>query len=126
LVPEKPTEVCHVKTQDFDIEMLVITARIKHYTIHNVLLDEGSGVNIITEELCRKLGYRKLEPAPFTIKMADQRKVTPLRILRDLRIEIGGFRYNITAIVMKMESKSGSYTMLLGRPWLKQANTRQD
>jgi len=81
LPPKRPIEVCHVKTQDFNIEMLVITARIKHYTIYNVLLDRGSRVNIITEELCQKLGYRKLKLTPFTIKMADQRKVTPLGII---------------------------------------------
>jgi len=83
LTLDKPTEVYHVKTQDFDIEMPVITTHIKHYTIHNVLLGRDSKVNIITEELYRKLGYRKLEPTPFTIKMANRRKVTPLGIIRD-------------------------------------------
>jgi hypothetical protein len=111
-------EANHVENQDYDMAMPVIAFRIKHFNIHNVLLDGGFGVNIITDKLCRKLEYNWIELAPFTIKMADQRKVSPLGIIRNLKFEIGRFTYNIMIIVIKVEP--------LGRPWLKQAKSQQD
>jgi hypothetical protein len=75
----------------------------------------------------RKLGIEKqLEVAPFTIKMADQRKVTPLGIIKNLKINIGGLTFKITVTVIKMENQENSYSMLLGRPWLKQARAKHD
>jgi hypothetical protein len=53
--------------------------------------------------------------------MADQRKVIPLGIIKNLKINIGGLTFKITVMVIKMENQENSYSMLLGRPWLKQA-----
>jgi hypothetical protein len=91
----------------------------KNRQIPNVLLDGGSGVNFITDTLMKKLGIEKqLEVAPFTIKMADQMKVTPLGVIKNLKINIGGLTFKITVTVIKMENQENNYSMLLGRPWL--------
>jgi hypothetical protein len=75
----------------------------------------------------RKLGIEKqLEVAPFTIKMADQRKVTSLRIIKNLKINIGRLTFKITVTVIKMENQKNIYSMLLGRPWLKQTRAKHD
>jgi hypothetical protein len=124
------TEVPHkylVSTKDFDEEMPMIAVWTKNRRIPNVLLDGGSGVNIITDTLMRKLGIEKqLEVAPFTIKMADQRKVTPLGIIKNLKINIGGLTFKITVTVIKMENQENNSSMVLGRPWLKQACAKHD
>ena len=106
--------------------MPMISVIAKNRRITDVLLDGGLGVNIISDHLRRKLDLQKLELAPFTIKMADQRRVTPLGIMRNFKIDIGGFKYFITATVIKMEHNDAGYSMLLGRPWLKQAEAHQD
>jgi hypothetical protein len=115
-------QIYFVATKDFDEEMPMISVWTKNRRIPNVLLDGGSGVNIITDTLMRKLGIvKQLEVAPFTIKMADQTKVTPLGIIKNLRIIIGWLTFKITVTVIKMENQENSYSMLLERPWLKQA-----
>ena len=62
----------------------MISVIVQNRKVPNVLIDGGSGVSIITDTLKRILGLNKIEPASFTIKMADQRKVMPKRIIRDV------------------------------------------
>ena len=74
-----------------------------------------------------KVGIEKqLEVAPFMIKMANQRKVMPLGIIKNLKIDIGGLTFKITVTVITMENQENIYSMLLGRPWLKQARAKHD
>ena len=44
----------------------------------NALLDGGSNVNILPEAKYHKLLNVTLHPAPFQVKMADQRRIQPL------------------------------------------------
>lgn len=67
-----------------------------------------------------------MEPAPFIIKMADQRKVMPKGIMRDVRLDVGGIMIRAMLIVIDMVSCEGNYSLLLGRPWLKQAQAQHD
>ena len=83
--------------------MPMIVVWTKNRQIPNILLDGGSGVNIITDTLMEKLGIEKqLEMAPFTMKMADQKKVTPLGIIKNLKINIRGLTFKITVMVIKI------------------------
>jgi hypothetical protein len=43
--------------------------------VRDVLLDGGSDVTIISESLRKKLGLKKPKPAPFIVKMVDQKNV---------------------------------------------------
>jgi hypothetical protein len=123
---EKPTSTYHVTTKAFDEEMPMISVIVKNRRVPNVLIDGGSGVNIITDTLRRKLGLTKIEPTPFTIKMADQRKVMPKGIIRDVRLDVGGIVIRTTLTVINMVSTEDSYSLLLGRPWLKEAQAQHD
>ena len=57
--------------------------------------------------------------------MADTRSVRPLRLLRKLSIVVGGHLFEISAVVLALES-SGTYPLLLGRPGLRSANIKQN
>lgn len=104
-----------VVTKDFDEKMPMIIVWTKNQRIPSVTLDGGMGVNIIMDMLIQKLGLeKKLEAMTFTIKMAYQRKVTPLGIIKNLNINIGRLTFKITMIVIKMENQDNSYSMLLG------------
>mgnify|MGYP002775619851 CR=1 FL=1 len=49
--------------------------------------------------------------------MAVTSTVRPLGLIRQLDIIIGGYTFQISAILLKLEAQ-GAYPLLLGRPWL--------
>ena len=83
----------------------------------NVLLDRVSSVNAFSEAMFRLLGLVEMEPAPFAVKMADQRRVHPLVLARHLHVCIAEFLYTIATVVLRMEDIQSAYPLLLGRPW---------
>ena len=52
-------------TEAIDKHMPVISISINKNIVDDVLLDGGSGINVITEEERRKLGLPKPSPTPF-------------------------------------------------------------
>ena len=54
--------------------VLIVNMRLNGTPIYGALLDGGSGVNILSTSLCAELGISKLKPAPFVVKMADERQ----------------------------------------------------
>ena len=90
---------------------------VKGNRLKNVLLDGGSGANVMSEELYKKLGGVKLQPSPFNLKMADQSKVHPLGIIQDLPITLSGLKYCINVVVIRVTSLRAT-PLLPGRPWL--------
>jgi hypothetical protein len=51
--------------------MAVIQIDIGKNTIDDVLLDGGSKINIIIEQLRLRLGFPKLKLAPYNLRMVD-------------------------------------------------------
>ena len=112
--------------QDVDFKVPTIKVEFDGRIFEEVLLDGGSGVNILPEIVYLSMAVQKLEPAPFQVKMADQRRLQPLGILKDQRITISGLHFIVNFVVLRMQAKEISYPMLLGRPWFKTAKVRQD
>ena len=52
----------------------------------NVLVDGGSGLNILPEHAKKKLGLSLTSPSPFIINLANQSRVVPLGMIKDCRI----------------------------------------
>jgi hypothetical protein len=50
----------------------------------------------------------------------------PLKIIRNLKIHIHGIPYIATFIVLKNRVVDFNYSMLLGKPWLKDAKVTHD
>jgi hypothetical protein len=111
---------------NFDEVMPVVQVCIGNYEIMDVLLDGGSGVNIISEHLQRKLGLKKPQLAPFMVKMTNQRKVQPIRLIQNLKIDSTWCTFKILVIVLKMENTLEAYSMFLEKPWLKQTKVHHD
>jgi hypothetical protein len=64
--------VCKVittKIEDFDEAILIIQIRAGKFGTKDALLDDGSNVNIIFENLWKKLGLKKPKPPPFVVRM---------------------------------------------------------
>jgi hypothetical protein len=94
--------------------------------IRDVLLDGGFDVNIIFENLKKKLGLKRPQSIPFMVQMVDQRKVQQIGLIRNLKINLVGCDYKISIIVLNMENEMEAYSMLLGWPWLKLAKVHHN
>jgi len=96
--------------------MVVIQVQIGKNTLEDVLLDGGSGINIIIEQLRLKLGLPKPKPPPYNIRMADQTTTKLVGLIRDLKIYVHGILYITTFTIFQNSVVDSNYSMLLGRP----------
>jgi hypothetical protein len=86
-VPHVCRIVIHHKN-DFDEVMPIVQLSTRNYEIMDGLLGGGYGVNIISEHLWGKLGLKKPLSTPFMARMVDQRKLQPLGLIRNFKIEL--------------------------------------
>jgi hypothetical protein len=101
--------------------MEIIQVQIGKNTIEDVLLDGGFGVNIITKQLRLRLGLPKPKPVTYNLRMASQTTTKLVVLIRDLKIYVHDIPYITTFILLQNNVVDFSYSMLLGRPWLKNA-----
>ena len=118
--------VCNVEPEDVDYKVPRIKVLYEQEEITGTLVDGGSGVNILPEFVYKKMQLSDLEAAPFQLKMADQRRIQPLGILRNQKITISSLSFFVNFVVIKMNEGDSPYPLLLGRPWLKTARVKQD
>ncbi len=88
-------------------------------------MDGGSGVNNITKQLRLRLGLPKPKPTPYNLRMANQTTTKLMGLIRDMKIYVHGIPYIIMFTVFQNNVDS-SYSMLLGRPWLRDAKMAHD
>jgi hypothetical protein len=68
-----------------------------------------------------RLGFRKPKLAPYNLKMVDQITTKPMGLFRNLKIYVHGIPYITTFTVLHNSVVDSSYSMFLGRPWLRDA-----
>ncbi len=91
-----------------------------------MLLDGGFGVNIIIEQLRLRLGLPKPKLAPYNLRMVDQTTTKLVGLIRDLKIYVHNILYITTFPIFQNNVVDSSYSMLLGRPWLKDVKVAHD
>jgi hypothetical protein len=96
--------------------MAIIQVHMGENIVEDVLLDEGLGVNIIIEDLIKKIGLLVPKPTPFTLRMGDKTLTKLVRLIRDLKIHIHDIPYVITFTMMKNNERDASYSVLPGHP----------
>jgi len=94
--------------------------------MEDLLLDGGFGVNIITKQLRLSLGLLMPKPTPYNLKMVDQTTTKLVGLIRDLKIYVHGIPYIITFTIFYNNVVDSSYSMLLGRLWLRDAKVAHD
>jgi hypothetical protein len=72
------------------------------------------------------LGLPKPKPAPYNLRMVDQTTTKPVGLIKDLKIYVHGIPYRTTIIVFQNSVVDSSYSMLLGRPWLRDVKVAHD
>jgi hypothetical protein len=68
----------------------------------------------------------KPNPTPYNLHMPNQTIAKPLGFIRDLKIFVHGIPYMITFTITNNNVLDSNYSMLLGRPWLKDAKVSHD
>ncbi len=119
-------------TVAIDNHMAVIQIQIGKNTIEEVLLDGIFRVNIIVEQLRLKLGVPKPKLAPCNLRMANQITTKLVGLIRNLKIYgiifglLTSFPYIIMFTILQNSVVDFSYSMLSGRPWLRDAKVAHD
>jgi hypothetical protein len=93
-------------------QMVVTQVQVGKNIIEDVLIVGGASVNIIIEKLITKLGLPKLIPTPYHLRIADQSMTRPMRIIKIYYLKNNVVDFN--------------YSMLLGRPWLRDVKITHD
>jgi hypothetical protein len=115
-----------ITTVKVDNHMAIIRIQVGKNIVGDVLLRGGLIVNITIEYLKPKLGLPKPRPTPYHFKMTYQNVTKPLGIIIILKIHIHGMPYVATFIILQNTVVESNYSMLLGRPWLKNAKVTHD
>lgn len=105
-----------------DVKAVEIEVTIVDKVVPHVLIDGGSGLNIMPLHTMEKLGLSLTGPSPFVLNMADQSPAKPLGQISNCKISTGGEDYLVTFHVIRMHTSKESFPLLLGRPWLRMAN----
>ena len=122
----EPESITIVAAAVIDKHMPVISISVGKNIVDDVLIDGGSGVNVITDDERRRLELAKPSLAPFNLKMADGTIARPKGLIRDVRIHIHSIPYIVTLIVIDCLTIKSDYQMLLGQPWLRHAKVIHD
>ena len=109
--------------EDFRAPELVV--EVEGCVIPKVLVDGGSGVNLMLEDTAYDLGYTTFEETDQVLQMADQSRVISAGRLSQVPTRIGEVTYLQNFLIIRVSS-GRPFPMLLGRPWLYSAKVLVD
>ncbi len=72
------------------------------------------------------MGLPKPKLAAYNQRMVDQTTTKPMGLTRDMKICVHDIPYRSMFIVLHNNVVDSSYSMLLGRPWLRDAKMTHD
>ncbi|XP_075636866.1 uncharacterized protein LOC142609126 [Castanea sativa] len=97
-------------------DVLIVTARIRGFIVKRIMIDQGSGVDVMYPDLYRGLGLKKGDLSKYDTPLMgfDGPMVIPKGQI-SLSVIMGGREVMVTFIVVASFS---SYTAIFGRPWI--------
>ena len=109
-----------------DVKPIEIEVMVVDKVVPNVLVNGGSGLNILSEHTMKRLDLGLTGPTFFIINMANQSPVVSLGMIKDCRISTKEEEYVVTFHVIKIHSNNDTFPILLGRPWLRMSDAIAD
>ncbi|CAM8949935.1 unnamed protein product [Rhodiola kirilowii] len=105
-----------------------IPCTIGNIRIENCMLDLGASINVLPYSIYSCLRIGPLEPAGFTIQLADRSLKQPEGKIEDVLVQVGELVFPADFYVLKMENCGpGDHApILLGRPFLKTSKMKID
>ncbi|KAH7416350.1 hypothetical protein KP509_14G087100 [Ceratopteris richardii] len=113
-------------TTQIDSNALAVTVEIKGYAVPGAQLDSGAAVNLMTEYMMKALGLNHMEETPMSLRMADQTQVKPAGLLKNVSTIVGGLEFKVDYLIVRPRTSEATFSILLGRPWLVQAECVHD
>ena len=107
----KTRVVARVQSQGLmtEVKAAEIEVVVGDKVVPKVLVDGGSGLNIMPEHTLKQLGLQLTGPSPIIINMANQTSSVPLGMVEECRIRTGGKEYLVTFHVIKMHSTRDTF-----------------
>jgi hypothetical protein len=102
---------------------LSITCIIYYRKIRNTLCDLGASVNLMSKNMCEKLGYLALSPTSKIVQLADATIWRPEGMVKSLLVFVQGSCIYNDFVVLDMQNNA-EMPLILGRSFLSDANTR--
>ena len=97
-------------------DALVVTTRISGFLVKRVMIDQGSGVDVMYPDLFKGLGLRKKDLMKHTSPLVGfDCKVVIHEGKISLPVIMGGKEVAVTFTIV---SSFSPYTAILGRPWI--------
>ena len=97
-------------------DALMVTARISGFLVKRVMIDQGSGVNVMCPNLFKGLGLKKEDLMKHTSPLVRfDGKVVILEGKISLPVIMGGKEVAVTFTIV---SSFSPYTAILERPWI--------
>ncbi|KAH7279189.1 hypothetical protein KP509_37G009400 [Ceratopteris richardii] len=93
-------------TMQIDSNAPAVTVEIKGYAVPGAQLDSGAAVNLMTEFMMKALGLNHMEETPITV--------------------MGGLEFKVDYLIVRPRTSEATFSILLGRPWLVQAECVHD
>ncbi|KAH7438544.1 hypothetical protein KP509_04G019600 [Ceratopteris richardii] len=113
-------------TTQIDSNAPAVTVEIKGYAVPGAQLDSGAAVNLMTEFMMKALGLNHMEETPMSLRMADQTQVKPAGLLKNVSTVVGGLEFKVDYLIVRPRTSEATFSILLGRPWLVQAECVHD
>ncbi|KAH7440800.1 hypothetical protein KP509_03G011200 [Ceratopteris richardii] len=136
---KKPRKARNKKRQDKEVQGIIqsittqidsnapaVTVDIKGYAAPGAQLDSGAAVNLMTEFMMKALGLNHMEETPMSLRMADQTQVKPAGLLKNVSTVVGGLEFKVDYLIVRPRTSEATFSILLGRPWLVQAECVHD
>ncbi|XP_023922707.2 uncharacterized protein LOC112034148 [Quercus suber] len=97
-------------------DALIVTARIGGFVVKRIMIDQGSGADVMYPDLFRGLGLRKEDLAKYNTPLVgfDGKMVTPEGQI-SLPVNMEGKEIMVSFVTVASYSP---YTAILGRPWI--------
>ncbi|GKE55600.1 reverse transcriptase domain-containing protein [Tanacetum coccineum] len=83
----------------------------------NALADLGASINLMPYSLYAKLSLETLKPTKMSVRLADRLFQYPIRIAKNILVEVSKFTFHADFIILEMEEDS-KVPLILGRPFL--------
>nr|GEV60486.1 reverse transcriptase domain-containing protein [Tanacetum cinerariifolium] len=87
----------------------------------NALADLGASINLMQYSLYEKLSLETLKPTKMSVRLADRSFQYPIRIAKNMLVEVGKFTFPVDFVILEME-EDRKVPLILERPFLHTAD----
>ncbi|GKD56274.1 reverse transcriptase domain-containing protein [Tanacetum coccineum] len=87
----------------------------------NALADLGARINLMSYSLYAKLSLETLKHNKISVRLADQSFQHPIRIAKNMLVDVGKFTFPVDFVILKIEEDS-KVPLILGGPFLHTAD----